>query len=260
MHARPETFSQRLTDVLGPGQIVAYFQPKFRLDRRATDVEALARWRLHDGHILTPEAFLPACRELGLEEELTMEMISQSCAAVAGWQTRTQAVTNVSINLTSGCVTSTRVFDHLRNTASRHGLSHGRITVEILEDALDQPTDIFLSALDRFRRTGFRLSIDDFGTGAAGLRRLMDFQAHEVKIARCFISGVSKDVRQMALVTSVMALADQLDMDIVIEGIDDQDDLAWCQNLRHERTLLQGFSLARPMALSQLVNRQAMAA
>lgn len=252
MHTYPPHLSNPLSAILGQGHFEAYFQPKFTLDYRLAGVETLARWHRKDGRLLTPGEFLPACIDLGQTMALTQAMAFQAIHTAACWQARQGAPLSVAINLPPHCVNAI-VLDYLRQTLRQHGVSHQQIIIEILEDALEQPTDTFLAALEAFRQEGFRISIDDFGTGTAGLRRLVDFEAHEVKIASYFVKGVGKDARKATLIQNIIAMAEQLGMDTVLEGLEERSDLAWISHIKSPRVHLQGFILARPMSSHDLL-------
>ncbi|MET3654807.1 EAL domain-containing protein [Dyella japonica] len=260
MNAYSSDMSACLTSILGEGRLVAYFQPKFTLCGRLIGVEALARWRIHDGRIVPPGDFLPAVAELGLMRHLTVEMMSQATDAVASWQRNQGKQLTVSINLTPGCIVDPSVLDQLRRMSANHGISPQQVVIEVLEDALDQPAEEFLLALDNFRRRGFRISIDDFGTGSAGLRRLIDFDAHEIKIPGYFTQGVKADQRKADLILCIISLAEQLNMDTVLEGIQDQEDLAWLKRIRSSRVLVQGFALGHPMSVEHFLRVEPLAA
>lgn len=254
MYAQHSVPSRNLADALGQGSLQALFQPKFNTGRRVAGVEALARWHRSNGEVLSPNAFVPACEHLGLGLELAMQMVSQAVRLAADWEQIEGLPLSVAINVHPRHICSHELFHHLRGALQRHGIASRQVVIEILEEALEEPTKAFLAALERYRNEGFRISIDDFGTGAAGLQRLLDMPAHEVKIASRYVQGVSTDLRKAALIKGIVSVAEDLDMDVVLEGIEDKDDLAWVSQLRYSRIQLQGFLLARPMSSAGLLH------
>lgn len=253
MYAQQPVSSKRLAEALGQGSLQAFFQPKFTAARRLAGVEALARWHRSNGELLPPSAFVPACEHLGLGVDIAMQMVSQAVKLAADWERIDGFPLSVAINVHPRHMGSHELFHHLRGELQQHGIASRQVVIEILEEDLEQPTSVFLAALERYRNDGFRISIDDFGTGAAGLQRLLDIPAHEVKIAGGFIHGVSRDFRKAALVKGVVSVVEDLHMDVVLEGIQDEDDLAWVSKLSYPRIHLQGFLLARPMSSAGLL-------
>lgn len=124
------------------------------------------------------------------------------------------------------------------------------LELEVTESVLLDGTEPIIELMQTFETMGIRLVLDDFGTGFSSLSYLRDLPAHRVKLDRSFIQSIETDHRMAAIVQAVIAMAHNMDMTVVAEGIEtraQQQDLA-----RRYCDLLQGFYFARPMPLADL--------
>ncbi|WP_130618957.1 EAL domain-containing protein [Dyella amyloliquefaciens] len=237
---------------IGEGSLEAHFQPQYTVAGELAGVEALARWRTVSGELLLPDDFLPAIQRAGLSRVLAQRMVDQAAYLAVCWRAKNGSTLPVAVNVDPGTIISSSFLAYLEMAVRRDRISPDVLVIEVLEESMDGQARELTSRLRRFRRRGYRISIDDFGTGGAGLQRLLDVPADEVKIPGCFVKGVGTDCRKAAVVEGMVAMAERMGMTVVLEGVERAEDMEWAARLRAQ-IRMQGFLLARPMPMDQLI-------
>lgn len=218
-----------LVRAIDDGQLFLDYQPVVDLrDERIVRFEALVRWQHPADGRLLPEAFLPPLSVVGLAHELTLFVARTAAAACAAWQDRAPGV-GVSINVWPSDLADPLLYEQARVTAE--------FTLEILEVGGSVCVPDVAS-----RRV--RISIDDYGTGLASLARLRLGRIDELKLDRSLVVDLSHDRRARSIVESTVALAHELGLALVVEGIEDERTAAVCVELG--ATLGQGFAFGVP--------------
>ena len=225
-------------------EFVAHYQPKVDLrTRRVVGVEALVRWIRPGTGMLHPGAFMPAIRASGLLDEMTETVFSQAAAQCAAWAQAGEAL-SVSVNLNAESLQSQRLLNHLEATVAAHRIDPASIIFELTEDSLLQ-RHLAREVLTRLRLRGFGLSIDDYGTGYSTLQQLLEAPFNELKIDQCFVKSAPTDSEAALALTSSIALAQQLGLNVVGEGVETQ--AQWHFLEQAGCAIGQGYAIARPM-------------
>lgn len=249
-------WSRSMTDAMDGGFLQAYFQPKFNACGEMISVEALARWSHPSKGLLVPKDFLAVCDGADMSCELACQMTWQALRFAAQWRERTGENISVAINVQPDTIAHPAFSALLREFVDVHGLLPSHVIIEIVEQDLSGPADVFMHAIRQLRQEGYILSIDDFGTGAAGLLRLLDMPVDEVKIAGCFVDGVSREPRKAIIVESTIAMARRMGLTVVLEGIERIEDLEWLGRYRFPHVQMQGYCLARPKSPERLIEER----
>ena len=242
----------RIPDALRSGAIRPWFQPQ--VDARTgavTGVEALARWEDPDLGILSPATFLPAVEAAGRMAELGERITQAAMAAMRDWDRAGSPVPATGVNLSLDELRDPRLADRLAWQADRHDLSPERICLEILETVtLHEDDEVIVRNVRALRSAGFRLDLDDFGTGAASIAHIARFGVHRIKIDRSFVSGIASCEERRKIVAAMIGLADQLGVDCLAEGVETPEEAAILTQLGCQE--LQGYGIARPMPAEDL--------
>ncbi len=232
------------------GEIVPWFQPQAEFGNgKIIGVEALARWRLADGRMVPPAAFVPVMEAGGLIDELTSLMLVQSCAWWKRWQARGMDL-KISVNVSAHNLTGPEVADRYEAVLREHGLSPEHVVLEITESSVMSDTARGLGMLARLRLKGFGLSVDDFGTGYSSLSQLSQIPFTELKIDRGFVSGASGQPRKRAMIETSLDLARKLDLKVVAEGVETIEEWQLLAGLGCDYA--QGFLISPPVPGEQL--------
>jgi diguanylate cyclase (GGDEF)-like protein len=235
---------EELRTALAEDQLLVHLQPQVGLrDGRVAGVEALVRWQHPERGLLSPADLLPAAEQAGLLRPLAHRVLELSLTAAALWWGEHRVP--VSVNLSAADVTDLDLPAVVAAALARHGLPAGALTLELVEDTLMAEPERGRAVLGGLRRIGVRTSIDDFGTGYSSLAYLRGLPADELKLDRSLTADVDVDPRAAAIVRHTVALAADLGLDLVVEGVEDAATAAALARLGCD--VAQGFAIARPM-------------
>lgn len=236
------------------GQLRLYFQPVVDISRDGAPVvvgaEALLRWAHPRLGLLAPGAFLPLAEESGLVTELDLWAVDAACAAVAGWPTEDRRL-RVAVNLAGSTLVDDRLGGTVRDALRRHGVSPDQLDLEVVESRSLADLPGVVDHIAELRQMGLRIALDDFGTGFSTLAWLQALPVDQVKIDRSFVMRLPDDAASLAVVRGVVALAEEIGLDVVAEGVETAEQLAALRSAgcRH----VQGYLLGRPAPLLDLV-------
>jgi diguanylate cyclase (GGDEF)-like protein len=217
------------------------FQPIVSLRGRAhVGAEALLRWNASAGRGRPIPEVIAAAEESGLINPLGAWAIDRALGVLA----RGDTWEYVSVNLSPRQVSSGEVAPLVERLLEQHGVEPRRLVLEITETALFDETGASLATIAALHRLGVLLALDDFGTGFSSLQHLLRFPIDVLKIDRAFISRLPEDRRARAIISSVTAMAHELDKRVVAEGIETATQLEAVRELGCD--LGQGFLLGRP--------------
>lgn len=238
-------FSRRLAleghlrKALERAELELHYQPLVNIATgRTVGVEALLRWRQPELGMVSPAEFIPLAEDTGLILPIGEWALRTACAQAAAWE-RQGLPLRVAVNL-SGVqfrqpgLTST-VVEALR--AAR--LAPERLELELTEGILLRNSDEVMRTLAELKALGVHLSVDDFGTGYSSLSYLKRFAPHTLKIDRSFIRDVTERRDDAAIVTAILAMARSLKLQVVAEGVENAEQLAFLS--AHGCDLAQGF-------------------
>lgn len=241
-----------LGHAVGKGQLRLYFQPIVEVsggEPVVVGAEALLRWAHPRLGLLAPGAFLPLAEESGLVAELDLWAIDAACAALATWPPPAGDVPplHVAVNLAGATLVDERLAPTVRAALTRHDVPAERLHLEVVESRTLADVPRVVEHLAELRRMGLRIALDDFGTGFSTLAWLQALPVDSVKIDRSFVRRLPDDAASLAVVRGVVALAAELAVDVVAEGVErpEQLDLLREAGCRH----VQGYLLGRPSPL-----------
>lgn len=225
-------------------EIKLYYQPQASLSTgEVTGLEALARWEHPVRGWVPPNVFIPIAERMGLIKPLTGQLLELAASDSARWMN--QQVIPVAVNVSMRNLTDGRFPDQLEEAVQAGRVAAERLKLEITESAVMADPARVLEAMNRSQSLGFRFAIDDFGTGYSSLTYLQKLPVEEIKIDRSFISQLLSDEGSAAIVRATIELAGSLGLDVVAEGVEDEE--TWQQLRQLGCSAAQGYYLSRPM-------------
>jgi c-di-GMP phosphodiesterase Gmr len=242
---------QRLRLAIRDRQFYCAFQPK--VDIRTQEViglEALVRWRDNNGDIQGPSEFVTLAVELGLIDQITHMVLSETVAAMGHIDDAFGRHTTISINVAAKQATNLGFMLSFVQALEQTGRAD-RFMIELTEDAFLAKNQFQREILPLLRRLGVRVSIDDFGTGYSSLSALADITADEIKIDRSFITDIHERPRSQNVLKAVESLSGALGMTVVAEGIETFEELAYLQAATRIR-YAQGFYFSKPLFIGKM--------
>lgn len=234
----------RIEEGLRNGDIWLAFQSQLDLSQsRVFGAEALIRWNHPTRGPIAPDAFILQAERAGRIDSLTYWVLDEAITAALALNAIGPRF-HMSINLSAQMVDKPDLVDNFAEIVSRRGIDPGLLTIEITETSSVRNRPAACHNLSRLRGLGFRLSIDDFGTGEASLAYLADLPSDELKLDRRFVSRLLTSDRDRAIIKSTIQLAHALGQSVVAEGIEDAQTLAALRQLGCDYA--QGFHIDRP--------------
>ncbi len=234
------------TGAMRAGEIIPHYQPKIDLrSGKVVGAEALARWPRDNATPVSPVVFIDYAEKNGMIEELTFRLFESVLIDLK----RILAIDpgqKIAVNLSPIMMPNIKLPDQIDQLMKEVGIRPANISFEVTESSvLDLDTNT-LEVLSRLRISGFDVAIDDFGTGSANIQTLKNFPYSELKIDQSFIKNVTTNKFSSETVRVSIALARQMDMKIVAEGVHNDDILQFVRASGIEQA--QGFHLAKPMS------------
>ncbi|HEX5198405.1 MAG TPA: EAL domain-containing protein [Actinoplanes sp.] len=244
-----------LQRALREGEFRLQYQPLIRLsDLAPTGVEALIRWHSPTRGFVSPVDFIPIAEEFGLIVDIGQWALETSAKQVALWR-RDFPDLGLNVNVSGHQLVHPRFADAVMRALAIAGLPSSAVTLELTESVLMSEPDLGKAALHALRGLGVQLSIDDFGTGYSSLAYLRELPVDELKIDRAFIARAELTGEDLALVRTIVELAQILGLRTVAEGIENANQLAALRRLGCAYG--QGYHLCRPTDPSDLPARLA---
>lgn len=229
------------------GEFVLHYQPQVRLDTgNIVGLEALIRWRRPDGTFVPPSGFLPRAEQNGLIVPINEWVLRTACRQAAQWRRNGLAQLRISVNLSPVQFRKRTLPLLVTQILNDTGLDPRALDLELTESILMQDIDQVAVQLQQLRDLGVLISIDDFGTGFSSLSYVKRLPVDRLKIDQSFVRDLKTDPSDRAIVAAIVNLAHSLSMDVVAEGVETEEQLAFVRAAGCDE--VQGYYLGRPMA------------
>lgn len=214
--------AQELELALSEGELHTEYQPKTDLATgEIVGVEALARWHSPALGIIPPDHFVPVAEQSDLISRLTFRILKDAIVACRQWR-EIRPDCSVAVNLSSQVLTDRALLPMVESLLGENGLPPVALIAEVTESTLISSLPAATELLTRLSNKGVRVSIDGFGTGYTSLASLLRMPFAELKIDRSFVGVCRTDADAWKLVRSTVALARELDMNVVAEGVESE--------------------------------------
>ena len=232
-------------------QLFMAYQPQIDTSTgRISGVEALVRWSHPELGAISPALFTPLAEGSGLISQLGDWIFKRVDSDIQTLKEVFPSYLTISINLSPLQFTQANFLETLKLRLSELQ-SKNAIELELTEGVIMSDADDSLLKLHELRKAGFRLAIDDFGTGYSSLSYLKDFPVNTLKIDQAFVANLG-DESGNSIVRAILALATALNLDVVAEGVETHEQADFLT--RHHCNILQGFLLAKPIPLQNVID------
>ena len=232
-------------------QFVLHYQPK--VDMRTgyiVGLEALIRWNQPEQGLILPASFIPLLEESGLILEVGAWVLHQAMTDYRDWIEKGLNVPSIAVNVSPHQLLHPDFIAELEDVLSPQSARRAPLDIEITEGVLLEKTEDVINMLHWIRSMGVQVAIDDFGTGYSSLRYLAHLPIDTLKIDRSFVTAMTEDADDMAIVSSIIALAHGLDLNVVAEGVDTEEQRKLLRLLRCDQ--MQGFLCGAAVAKDKL--------
>jgi diguanylate cyclase (GGDEF)-like protein/PAS domain S-box-containing protein len=249
MHVRNMNLLQIETDLrhaLERDQLAVHYQPIVNLETgELKEFEALMRWE-HPVHgLVAPNEFIAAAEETGLIIPMGRWILEESCRQLTAWQEKFRIPYSMSVNLSAKQLMHPSLTGQVREILVSTELDPRFLKLEVTESTIMEHSEALLSVLSELYALGISFSTDDFGTGYSSLSYLHRFPFERLKIDRSFVSKMEKDRKCAAIVKTILMLGENLNIEVVAEGIENETQLAMLRSFGCR--IGQGFLFSKPL-------------
>ena len=240
------TLEQGLRVALRKSELFLHFQPQVALtDMRISGLEALLRWQHPELGLVSPARFIPIAETSGLILPIGEWVIAETARKLNGWNGSIPGGLKVSFNLSPVQFRQGNIDDIISGILEESRVSPEIVEVEITESAIMDNRESTRDMMRKLKNIGLSIAIDDFGIGYSSLSYLKRFPVDRLKIDRSFVSGVSDNRQDAAIVAAIISVAHSLDIDVVAEGVETEQQLDFL--CAHGCEHAQGFLFSRPV-------------
>jgi len=242
----------RLHHAIKNNEFKIHYQPLVEVKSgKIAGAEALIRWENEKFGNIPPAEFIPLAEEMGLIVQINDFTMRQACLDNAAIHNLGLPETYISINMTAQQFFQGRIVDTIQNALSHSGLKPRHVTLEITENTLMDNAERTIEIMNEIRAMGIRFSIDDFGTGYSSLSYLRRFPLDNLKIDKSFIDDLPHNEDSAAIVRTIIALAQSLNLKTVAEGVEKAEQLQLLEAAGVD--YIQGYYFSRPVTLERLI-------
>jgi len=239
-----------LDAALAAGHIWNAYQPKLDiLSGRIVGAEALVRWDHPLRGAIPPDRFIPVVEAEGRARDLTLHVLRCALRDAADWRASGLDL-GVAVNISATLLLDPTFAVLLEEEIAAASIPASCVTLEVTESAAMKDSGAAIAALNSWRALGVGISIDDYGTGQSSLAYLQTLPATELKIDKSFVTDLAANARNAIMVRSTIALAHELGMKVVAEGIEDRQCLDRLVELGCDSG--QGWHIGKPMSAADL--------
>lgn len=248
------TLENALRYALKREEFYLQYQPQFDIRTNTiVGVEALLRWQHPDMGQIMPADFISILEETGLITEVGNWALHTACSQGKRWQDAGFDL-RISVNLSGRQFNDPDFIESIQTILKETGIDPKLLELELTESMLMRNASKTITALDTLDELGVRLAIDDFGTGYSSLGYLRRFPISTLKIDRSFVRDVTKDPDDAAIATAIVVMAQSLNLQVIAEGVETEEQLAFLQAL--DCHYIQGFYFSpavNPQKITELL-------
>ncbi|MCG6933964.1 MAG: EAL domain-containing protein [Gallionella sp.] len=236
-------------------QFVLHYQPVIDLKSgQIIGAEALVRWPNEQGTWLSPAEFIPKSEKCGLIAPLSEWILSEACAQLQAWRESGKALGQLSmaVNMSSIHFATPGLETMIAGVIEQSEIDPKLLHLEITDGFLKNPDESVLDNFEGLKRVGIKFTLDDFGSGYSSLGNLRSFPIDLLKIDRTFIRSLPDNADNAAIVTTIISLANSLDLTVVAKGVETAAQLSFLQ--QHGCHHAQGFLFSHPLPADEFLS------
>lgn len=227
-------------------ELVIFYQPQIdSAENRIIGAEALLRWKHPSKGMVSPLDFIPLAEETGLIVPIGKWVLLNACRQLKEWHARGYGEMTVSVNLSGRQFEEDDLIQMVEGILQETDLAPEFLHIELTENQIFKNTEVTLEKMGELKTLGVKISLDDFGTGYSSLGYLKNFPIDTLKIDRSFMFDIAKDKDNAAITSTIITLAQNLDLQVIAEGVETEEQLAFLK----ERNcyVMQGFYFSKPI-------------
>jgi EAL domain-containing protein (putative c-di-GMP-specific phosphodiesterase class I) len=227
-----------------------YYQPVVDAHGGTLGAEALVRWLHPVRGLVSPATFIPLAEQTGLILPIGQWVLETACAQLQQWaRIPYKAARTIAVNISAKQFQHPNFVNSILALIETTGINPRRLKLELTESLLVQEVEEAITRMELLRARGLKFSLDDFGTGYSSLSYLKRLPLDQLKIDQSFVRDLLTDPNDVAIVRTILALANSLGLSVVAEGVEtvEQEDILIANGCRQ----FQGYLYSRPVPIEQ---------
>ena len=245
------TLETNLRYALERKEFTLHYQPLIDLkSEKILGMEALLRWQHPELGLISPSDFIPILEDIGLIVQIGEWVLHTACTQAKEWERMGYDFLRVAVNLSGTQFNDPHLIPMIENVLHKTGLDANLLELEITESVIMRSASVVVDNLDILNSMGVRLAIDDFGTGYSSLSYLKRFPINTLKIDRSFVSDITSDSDDAAIVQTIVAMAHSLKLEVVAEGVENEEQLEFLRACSCD--VIQGFHFSVPLSVDEV--------
>jgi diguanylate cyclase (GGDEF)-like protein/PAS domain S-box-containing protein len=227
-------------------EFVLHYQPQVDIETgRIVGAEALIRWQHPDMGMVAPSRFIALAEETGLIVPVGAWVLRSACEQLRAWQREGGRGLRIAVNVSARQMAEPDFVPSVAAVLAETGIAPGSLELELTESQVMNDVERAVRVMHELKKLGVKLAIDDFGTGYSSLSHLKRFEIDVLKIDQSFVRDITVDPDDAAIVSTIIALAANLQLEVISEGVETQEQLAFLR--QHGCRQMQGYFFSRPL-------------
>jgi len=240
-----KTIVERMDEAIKKGEFKVYYQPKFNSKTgELVSAEALVRWIMTDGTVVSPMDFIPIFERNGFIIKLDFYIWDKVCKFLHKEQERGYEIKPVSVNVSRVDIYDPKFYDKVVNLVKKYDLDPSYFKLEITESVFAIDYDYISTTIDKLHKAGFTVLMDDFGSGYSSFNMLKDIDVDIIKLDMKFLS-LNCSYKEEKILECIVDMAEAIDIEIIAEGVETDEQVRMLNRLGCY--LVQGYRYGRPM-------------
>ena len=240
-------------EALEKKQFKMFLQPQVDAKGEAYGAEALVRWQHPDRGLLSPYFFIDILEATGLIYKLDMYMWECAAAKLSEWKKKGDTVHHISVNISTKDFYLIDVYEVITSIVKKYDISPELLKLEITETALMSDLKKNMEVIRSLREYGFKIEIDDFGSGYSSLNMLKDISADVLKIDMAFLRATENEVKGQDILETIITLGGKLGMDVITEGVETEKQLVMLSEMGCH--IFQGYYFSKPIPVDEFEDK-----
>ena len=251
LHSR-ELHAERLINDMEKGlvekQFKVFYQPKYKITGQSpvlTSAEALIRWFHPDFGMISPGEFIPLFEDNGLIQKLDRFVWTEAASQIKKWKDDYGVYIPVSVNVSRVDIFNPMLCSILKDLVNINGFAPEKMLLEITESAYTDNSEEIIDTVNTLRKNGFKIEMDDFGSGYSSLNMLTSLPIDALKLDMKFIRNICTNIKDCRLVEIMIQIARLLEVPVIAEGVETREQMELLKTLGCD--IIQGYYFSKPL-------------
>ena len=240
----------QMEDALENNEFEMYLQPKYNLHTNSyCGGEALVRWRHPQKGLISPGEFIPIFEQTGFIRKLDMFMLEEVCKVLKSWEAKKHPDISISVNISRKNLNQIDFIERVLSITNQYRIHRGQLEIELTESSIFEDVDRMIEIGQAFRNYGFKMSMDDFGSGYSSINLLGNLPLDVIKMDQGFFNSRINREQNHIVVESTIDMIKKLGMTVVAEGIETKEEVEMLRKLGCD--IIQGYFFGKPMSVHE---------